>query len=1203
MNKNIRKKIYLAVLTNIILTYSYNIICSLGPVSTFLNLDQIAQPTGFVVQLEKEIEGLQKRKHEQLEVYSLYKSELEQAKANLNNLREKAKNLTGVDLDFSNKYVLILNQVVQVFTEIEQLSQQIISIIDSDIKLLQEYKEDPEFKHKNLHIPSKSIYSIDDLQRTSDLLLRYDNEIKSLEERAKKTLLELDNRRKTLMLFKQEYEEKKKEQKELKSKDATIKNNGDLKKYTLKQRGELLDIQEKLLHAKKELAELRVKELEHRQQFIEAQIKTAKLQFETIEKEYDRVKHELRIEEKDVEQSEIILKQQVQDSTRNQDEYKKKIDALDLVKVSEANLMSHYKEKYKLSDFDIEAIGNWTYQPATIQAWASLIEIGRLSNHITYELGVNKDYLEAQIDIEKAKITEKEIDNLFINSWYKIVSGKFNRVSLEEINKEIKQYEKAKADIQASISSTIDQRAIASNILNNNIKITENIKARIRNFKDQKDTVFKDYPNEYNQFAMQLKDEISNDVPRRSENISQLIESYNSVSNLLKDILNKIDTMINEFKIKIQHLNAPMLWKGLQSFIPDIQKFIKFISKKSLMQYAMSIKHAIGDQFMCIKENPSSIIAILLQIIIAILLFMLLRFYLPDIKSFLEIIGPQLGSVGNILCSFVATAVGYIFNNLSSIYIWSILFFIIKYQYIKDIHVGILFYLISILFWLFYAHKYILYLSKFNEHKDYIFASKKYQRRFLIVFSILAFASIIILFFREAFLLSPFHKSDVPNTLLALNFIILQISLICILSKEQILGLIPQTTALWQWLHDHVKKYYYLFLSVTIFIIVMSNPYVGYGSQFFYFISRLILILLLIPFFSVLHNQIKRFSGFLFFSSDGDISKERFNNSRTVYGILIIFSFLIFSVLMLVIAANIWGYPMGLQDIYDWLYAEIYPFNDPSTGKRVSVNSFLIARVFLYIFIGVIVAYLVNRLILRSIFDLLLVNIGVQNAILSLTRYSIIIAAIIIALQSIGMSSSLLYIFAVIGGLGVAGKEIVTDFIGYFIILVQRPIKIGDLIRIDDDVNGIVRHITLRSVIIRRKNSVTLIVPNSQIMTRPVVNWNYTRSFFAFEDILLTTPYSSDPSLAKELILKVLDNNINILKNPAPIVWLREFTDNGFQFMVRGFLSPDKVLEQWEISSDIRLELVRVLRANGIEVASPTRIVKFVDKGQLDFNN
>lgn len=75
-------------------------------------------------------------------------------------------------------------------------------------------------------------------------------------------------------------------------------------------------------------------------------------------------------------------------------------------------------------------------------------------------------------------------------------------------------------------------------------------------------------------------------------------------------------------------------------------------------------------------------------------------------------------------------------------------------------------------------------------------------------------------------------------------------------------------------------------------------------------------------------------------------------------------------------------------------------------------------------------------------------------------------------------------------------------------------------------------------------------------------------------------------------MLNVLSNSINILKNPAPIVWLWDFVENGYQFLVRGYVGFDKVQDQWQIASEIRLEMVKTLRANGIEVASPVRVVK-----------
>jgi small-conductance mechanosensitive channel len=144
---------------------------------------------------------------------------------------------------------------------------------------------------------------------------------------------------------------------------------------------------------------------------------------------------------------------------------------------------------------------------------------------------------------------------------------------------------------------------------------------------------------------------------------------------------------------------------------------------------------------------------------------------------------------------------------------------------------------------------------------------------------------------------------------------------------------------------------------------------------------------------------------------------------------------------------------------------------------------------------------------------------------------------------------------------------------------------------------GVVRQITPRSVVIRKKNSVTILVPNSVILTKAIYNWNYTRNFFAFDDIILTVPYSYDPVRIKAVIMQVLEQNINVLKNPAPVVFLRDFVENGYQFLVRGYLTADKVAEQWEIMSNVRIELVRHLHLAGMEIAMPTRrVIKMIEK-------
>jgi small-conductance mechanosensitive channel len=204
-----------------------------------------------------------------------------------------------------------------------------------------------------------------------------------------------------------------------------------------------------------------------------------------------------------------------------------------------------------------------------------------------------------------------------------------------------------------------------------------------------------------------------------------------------------------------------------------------------------------------------------------------------------------------------------------------------------------------------------------------------------------------------------------------------------------------------------------------------------------------------------------------------------------------------------------------------------------------------------------------------------------------------VVIALLLGLQSAGLDGLATKLSFVIIALGFAIREPISDFFSYFIILVQRPVKIGDLIQIEPNVFGVVRHITPRATIVRHRNSLTLIVPNSHIITHVVRNWHYTRTFGAIRDIEIVLPFSVDPDRARLIMLDIVDKSNNILKNPTPIVWLAEFSEYGFKFTVRGFLAADKVIEIFDIESEIRLALVRGLRKEGIALATPIRLLSF----------
>jgi len=168
-------------------------------------------------------------------------------------------------------------------------------------------------------------------------------------------------------------------------------------------------------------------------------------------------------------------------------------------------------------------------------------------------------------------------------------------------------------------------------------------------------------------------------------------------------------------------------------------------------------------------------------------------------------------------------------------------------------------------------------------------------------------------------------------------------------------------------------------------------------------------------------------------------------------------------------------------------------------------------------------------------------------------------------------------------------KDPVSDFFAYMMILIQRPIKIGDFIKLDDNTFGVVRKITLRAVLIRKKNSVTMIVPNTEVMRKIVTNWNYRPGFVACDDIHLPIPYKEDPGRVREIVLKVLDESPYILKSPKPIVRLESFDEFGYVYTIRVYVSSNYTLDIWDIASNIRIELVQTLRKNGIQIAIPMR--------------
>jgi small-conductance mechanosensitive channel len=441
-------------------------------------------------------------------------------------------------------------------------------------------------------------------------------------------------------------------------------------------------------------------------------------------------------------------------------------------------------------------------------------------------------------------------------------------------------------------------------------------------------------------------------------------------------------------------------------------------------------------------------------------------------------------------------------------------------------------------------------------------------------------------------MIAMLSQSELPTILFAVYSIILRTLVIFSIGKDEILSILPARGFVWVFLARFIEKYYYLMLLGIIGLMIMSDPYVGgYSNLVSYLFWGLVGSALVFWVLYLLHLYIKDISAVVFFHSEEDVSRERFQNAKMWYGLFVILLFLLFVIIGLFVGARIWNIPFTFKTISEFWNTEIFVTGYDEKKNAVWFTPKKFSTALMVIFSGFVFAFAINRYVLRRIFDLLPVELGIQNTVQSLLRYIILALAVFLGFQFAGIEGFLIYVGVILASIGWMAKEPLSDFLSYFILLVQRPIQIGDYISINQDIQGVVRQVTPRSVILRRKNSFTIIVPNSKLITHEINNWNYARNFIAFDDILFTVPYDTDPVLVRQLAFKVLDQHPNILKSPVPVIRLDNFTQDGFQFMVRGFISDKYILDRWDIASSVRFELVRLLREHNIRIAVPTRYI------------
>ncbi|HEV8611013.1 MAG TPA: mechanosensitive ion channel domain-containing protein [Thermoanaerobaculia bacterium] len=259
---------------------------------------------------------------------------------------------------------------------------------------------------------------------------------------------------------------------------------------------------------------------------------------------------------------------------------------------------------------------------------------------------------------------------------------------------------------------------------------------------------------------------------------------------------------------------------------------------------------------------------------------------------------------------------------------------------------------------------------------------------------------------------------------------------------------------------------------------------------------------------------------------------------------------------------------------------------------QVTVSSLLLA-------LAIIVASLVlSRLARTFVAERLLgrtrLTVGSRYAIGRVFGYVILALGVLVALQPLGVNATTLAVFGgALGiGLGFGLQDVVKNFVAGLIILVERPIQVGDSIEVGD-VTGEVAEIRGRATVVRTNDDIYLIVPNSKFISDTVVNRSFRQRRVRYR-IPVTVASGSDPNAVEAALLEAAGRSENVLADPPPTVWFREFGESGLTFELLCWTS--KLLgSAGSLRSELNHLVYEALNAHGIAIPSPQLDVRIRD--------
>ena len=253
-------------------------------------------------------------------------------------------------------------------------------------------------------------------------------------------------------------------------------------------------------------------------------------------------------------------------------------------------------------------------------------------------------------------------------------------------------------------------------------------------------------------------------------------------------------------------------------------------------------------------------------------------------------------------------------------------------------------------------------------------------------------------------------------------------------------------------------------------------------------------------------------------------------------------------------------------------------------GASLSLGTILLFGVVLWA--GLMIARLLSGVIELDLLTRMDLGRGVPVTVGSLLRYALIAIAFLFALAAAGVDLSRLAILggALGVGIGFGMQNIVNNFVSGLLLAFERPVSIGDTVQVGAN-TGEIREIGLRASVIRTFEGAEVIVPNSELVTRDVINWTRTGTRRRIE-VPVGIAYGNDPARVISLLADVAQAHPAVLGNPKAFALFTGFGQNSLDFLLRAWTDS---LDWMVVRSEVAVAVHAALRDSGIEIPVPQR--------------